>query len=150
MKKLPIMSRLGIVFLTWRRHLESGVRPYGVTLKQQYLLRRLAKGELRPSQIADMLFCDRPTATVVIDNMKKYGWVTSETDAADARQRIVRLTKAGKEKLKELEEKPEDAFDPLACFTEEEREEFERLLKKMQEHFKAYGMYRYKGEEENE
>ncbi len=150
MSKLPVMSRLGIVFLTWRRHLESEIRPYGITLKQLYLLRRLAGKELRPSEIADMLFCDRPTATVVIDNMKRYGWVTSEADISDGRQRIVRLTKAGKEKLKGLENMPEEAIDPLACFTEEERNELERLLRKLQEHFKACGLYQYKGEENHE
>jgi len=144
------MSRLGIVFLTWRRHLESDIRPYGITLPQQYLLRQLAEKDLHPSQIADLLFCDRPTATVVIDNMKRYGWVTSETDSIDGRQRIVRLTEAGREKLKELEGMPEEPVDPLACFTEGEREEFERLLIKLHGHFEALGLYRYKGEGKHE
>ena len=54
---LPVMSRLGVIFLTWRRYLENGIRPYGITLKQQYLLRQLsAEGFLYPSDIADKLF----------------------------------------------------------------------------------------------
>jgi DNA-binding MarR family transcriptional regulator len=150
MKKLPVMARLGIIFLSWRRHLESGARPYGVTLKQQYLLRRLAESDLRPSQIADMLFCDRPTATVVIDNMRRYGWVSSEPDVIDKRQRVVRLKDAGREKLKELQSRPEEPIDPLACFSKDEREEFDRLLIKLHGYFKACGLYKEKGEENDE
>jgi DNA-binding MarR family transcriptional regulator len=140
-RSLPVMSRLGVVFLTWRRHLESGVRPYGVTLKQQYLLRQIAAKEfLYPSDVAEMLFCDRPTATVVINNLKKYGFVQSEKDETNGRRQKVTLTQAGREKAEELANIPEDAIDPLACYSKEEKAEFERLLIKLHRHLKACGL----------
>lgn len=139
--KLPVMSRLGVVFLMWRRHLEGGVRPFDVTLKQQYLLKRLEEREyLYPSEIADMLYCDRPTATVVINNMKKYDWISSEKDPANGRRQRVKLTPPGRDKLAELRGKPVETIDPLACFNDSEKAEFERLLTKLHRHLKACGL----------
>lgn len=138
---LPVMSRLGVVFLMWRRHLESGVRPLNVTLKQQYLLKRFEEREyLYPSEIADMLYCDRPTATVVINNMKKYGWISSEKDPENGRRQRVKLTPPGMEKLAELRGRPAESINPLACFNDSEKAEFERLLKKLHRHLKACGL----------
>ena len=138
---LPVMSRLGVVFLTWRRHLENGIRPYGITLKQQYLLRQLsAEGFLYPSDIADKLFCDRPTATVVINNLKKYGFVYSAKDEDNGRRQRVMLTQKGYEKVAELAQRPGEDIDPLACFTNTEKAEFEKLLVKLHRYLKANGL----------
>jgi DNA-binding MarR family transcriptional regulator len=140
-KSLSTMSRLGVVFLTWRRHLDCGVRPHSITLKQQYVLRQLAAKEyLTPSDIAGMLFCDRPTATVVIGNMKKYGWIQSEKDEENGRRKKVTLTPCGREKLAALALLPQESIDPLACFTDGEKAEFDRLLKKLHGHLKACGL----------
>ena len=138
---LPVMSRLGVVFLTWRRHLENGIRPYGITLKQQYLLKQLsAEGFLYPSDIADKLFCDRPTATVVINNLKKYGFVYSAKDEDNGRRQRVMLTQKGYEKVAELAQRPGEDIDPLACFTNTEKAEFEKLLLKLHRYLKANGL----------
>ncbi len=138
---LPLMTRLGIVFLTWRRHLESNARPHNITLKQQFLLKQLACREfIYPSEIADMLFCDRPTATVVISNLKKNGLVRSEKDPANGRRQLVMLTEAGRQKVAELAGRPQETIDPLACLTAGEQAELERLLKKVQHHLKSCGL----------
>lgn len=135
---LPTMSRLGVIFLTWRRHLEGGVRPYGVTIKQQYLLKQLAAKEyLYPSDIAEMLFCDRPTATVIIGNLKKNGLVDTAKDETNGRRQKVWLTEAGRDKLAEMGKRSPDQFDPLSCFTPEEKAQLDRLLKKLHRHLKA-------------
>ena len=81
------MPRLSVAFLTWRRHLQRHLVPFGITLKQVYVLRQLVRREfLYPSKIAEMLFCDRPTATVVIRNLGKQGWVVREKDEQDRRK----------------------------------------------------------------
>jgi DNA-binding MarR family transcriptional regulator len=138
-KKLPVMSRLGVIFLTWRRYQEKGVKSSNLTLKQYYILKQLLKKEfLNPSEIADMLFCDRPTATVVIDNLKKYGFVTKEKDSEDGKRIQVRITGKGLQQVKKAEEEFEKLtdFDPLACFTEEEEKTLEELLIKLHNHIK--------------
>lgn len=138
-KKLPVMSRLGVVFLTWRRYQEKAVKSNNLTLKQYYILKQLLKKEyLNPSEIADMLFCDRPTATVVIDNLKKYGFITKEKDAEDGKRIRVVITEKGRQQVKLAEEafsKLAD-FDPLSCFSEEEKKTFEELLIKLHNHIK--------------
>lgn len=133
------MSRLGVVFLTWRRYLEKTTKSHALTLNQYYILRQLKQREyLNPSEIAEMLFADRPTATVVIDNLKKYGYVRKERDVKDGKRIRVSITEAGISQVDEAEEDMEKtiAFDPLACLSEEEKQTMEALLVKMQNHMK--------------
>jgi DNA-binding MarR family transcriptional regulator len=138
-KQLSIMARIGTIFLTWRRYQQRDILSHKITLKQLYVLRQLARKDfLYPSQIADILFCDRPTATVVIGNMAREGWVTRRKDAENAKQVKVSLTDKGREKLqtvdKDAASKESSAFDPLGCFTEDERKQLDILLTKLSEH----------------
>jgi DNA-binding MarR family transcriptional regulator len=133
------MDRLGIAFLTWRRALARRLVPYGITLKQAFVLGRLEKQDyLLPSQIARLLFCDRPTATVIVRNMARKGWVERQQDEEDRRQKRVLLTAEGRAKLEEVRAhvwRPVRAsFDPLGCFDEAERRELDRLLAKLGKH----------------
>jgi DNA-binding MarR family transcriptional regulator len=140
--KKTLMERLGTIFLTWRRCLQKGYSPHGITLKQMYLLRKLSSREyLHPSEIAEMLYCDRPTATVIIRNMVRQGWVTREPDPENRKRGRIRITSAGRTKHLELRRdktSPERRFDPAACFTEDERVQFERLLGKLQNHVNTF------------
>ena len=138
--KTQVMGKLGIAFLTWRRYLQRHLVPLGITLKQYYVLRSLGQREfLQPSDIANMLFCDRPTTTVIVRNMEKQGWVNRQKDTQDRRQTRVEITDAGNAKLDEVKQSSlwkaaESGFDPLACFDEAEVDELNRLLAKMGEH----------------
>jgi DNA-binding MarR family transcriptional regulator len=136
--KMSPMSRIGVIFLTWRRCLQKRILPYGITLKQLYILRRLQrKGVLYPSEIATLLYCDRPTATSILNTMKRKGWVNSERDPLNMKKQRIILTDAGLEKLSSLSGfSLEPAFDPMACFTQEESSQFEVLLQKLAIHMK--------------
>ena len=139
---LSIIDRLGIAFLTWRRHLHSRLTPYGITLKQSFVLSRLARQEyLLPSQIARFLFCDRPTVTVIVRNMERQGWVERSTDPGDKRQKRVIITAAGRAKLREVNaqvwQPVAEQMDPLGCFGEEEKAELDRLLRKLNAHLRT-------------
>ena len=138
-KQWPIMQALTVASLTWKRHLQKEVLPHGVTLKQLYVLRQLdRKGVLNPSEIAKMLFCDRPTATVVIKNMEKQGWVKRKLDPNDYRRIMVTLDKKGQVKLKDVVQVLPDSkgpsFDPLSCFTRSEKGQLNKLLAKLNQH----------------
>ena len=136
--ELSGISILGVIFLTWRRCLQKRLHPRGITLKQLYVLRRLEKtGTLSPSRIAELLFCDRPTATSILNTMKRYGWIESAKDPKNRRHHLIRLSPAGREKLASLEGFTLDPdFDPMGCFTESEREVFTELLRKLHHHMK--------------
>ena len=132
------MSRIGVIFLTWRRCLQKRIQPYGITLKQMYILRRLQKRDfLHPSEIAELLFCDRPTATSILHTMKRNGWIISERDPLNMKKQRVILTDSGREKISSLSGfSLEPSFDPMACFTEEERLQFDGMLQKLEDHMK--------------
>ncbi|HYF84521.1 MAG TPA: MarR family transcriptional regulator [Clostridia bacterium] len=136
MRKLSLMSKMGIVFLTWRRALQKELVPHKITLNQQYVLNQLTKREfLYPSQIADMLFCDRPTATVIIKNIEREKWVRREKDIENAKQIRIYITEEGRQKLASLKgaSGPEDMalYDPLMCLTDKEKEQLDTLLTKV-------------------
>lgn len=133
-RQLPLMARLAKVHLTHKRRLQSALQPHGITLKQMYVLRQLLRrGDLNPSVIADELYCDRPTATVIISNMERRGWVRRKADPESKRRVLVELTKDGRRKLEEIRRaSPDDGFDPLDALGAEEREQLEALLVKIQ------------------
>ncbi|SFL44299.1 DNA-binding transcriptional regulator, MarR family [Paenibacillus sp. 1_12] len=135
--KLSIMSRIGVNFLTWQRYLQKQLVPYQITLKQQYVLRNLEnKTFLNPSQIAEILYCDRPTATVIINNMERQRWIRKGKDPHNGKMVHIGITEEGRNKLASLKLalQSEDEFDPLSCFTEEEKQQLGMLLNKMSDH----------------
>ena len=138
-KEMSIMQAITVAALTWKRHHQKNMLPYGITLKQSYVLHQLEEQEaLCPSEIADMIFCDRPTATVVIKNMEKQGWVKRNRDAADFRRIQITLEPAGRAKLEEIAQNQaspqSESFDPLSCFTRTEKEQFSNLLIRLNKH----------------
>ncbi len=133
--KMPLMSMIGVIFLTYRRRLQRALIPHEITLKQVYLLRQLSRKEfLLPSQVAGMLFCDRPTATVIVANMERRGWVRREKDPANRKQIRIAATEAGRAKFQETAPvlaAAEAAAEPLNCLAPEERAQLETLLAKV-------------------
>jgi DNA-binding MarR family transcriptional regulator len=69
--------------------------------------------------------------------MEKSGWLTRARDPDNGKRQRIYITDAGRRKREEIasdQEKPENAFDPEACFSEEERETFILLLNKLEKH----------------
>jgi DNA-binding MarR family transcriptional regulator len=136
-----LMGKLGTSFLIWRRWLARGYAKHGLSLKQYYLLRHLKREEyLYPADIADLLFCDRPTATVVIRNMEKAGWASRMRDPENGKRFRIVLTARGREKLEAARSdprRPEKLFDPLSCFSAEEKSTFDALLTKLVGHLEG-------------
>ncbi len=134
-----IIGQVSIVHLKWTRYLQRLFRPYGINLKQFFTLLQLAKRDfLYPAEIAEMLFCDRPTATVIIRNMEKHGWLTREKDPENRKRIRVMITKKGREKYlsipKSIYRVGQTSFEPLACFSEEEKKMLAQLLARLNTH----------------
>ncbi len=138
----PIMDQIGTAHLTWKRFVQRGLNQYGLNLKQVYLLRRLSEEDfLYPSTIAEELFCDRPTATVIVRNLERKGWVRKEVDPDDGKRVRVLLSQTGAEKLASV---PKSAYrsgmtriDPLECFSTKEVAALESLMDKLLSHLKG-------------
>jgi len=139
-RNLPIMEAIGKSFLIWKHHRQKKILPYKITLKQLYVLRQLERKKfLCPSEIADLLFCDRPTVAVVIKNMEKKGWVKRTLSPNDFRRIHITLEPAGRIKLDEMKKQRDfkgDSFAPLSCFNEKEKLQLAELLTKLNQHLK--------------
>jgi len=136
------MGNIATSFLTWKRYLQRRLLPYEITLKQTRLLAVLAKKpHLFPAEVAEMLFCDRPTATVVLKNMERRGWLQRERDPDDGKRVRVKISKAGRKKLTSLPRSDRSGagstFDPLGCFRASEITQFARLLGKLNKHLQV-------------
>lgn len=100
--QLPI-SRIGVIYLNWTRRLQRLLLPHGITLKQLHVLQELLRRKvLFPAQIADMLYCDRPTASVIIRNLEKQGWIEKEKDLDNRRRFRILITETGRAKVNEV------------------------------------------------
>jgi DNA-binding MarR family transcriptional regulator len=134
------MARLGVAFLTWRRYLQRRYQQFGITIKQLRILEELHKnGKLSPSQIADILFADRPTTTVVINNLEKNGWITKSKDETNRKRTLVTMTASGEEKRHEVRTGLSGGgvvFNPETCYDEEQKRRFHELLDLLEGHFK--------------
>lgn len=133
---MHLMNKLGLVYLSWTRKLKQQLVPHRITLKQQFVLKQLQKTPfLYPHQIADMLYCDRPTASVIIRNMLKQGWVQKIDDDENRKQYKVILTIEGKDKWLSLNgasgKADWDRFDPLKCLNEKELEQLDQIISKV-------------------
>jgi DNA-binding MarR family transcriptional regulator len=135
------MFKIGKVFLTWRRYLQKQLVPHGITLKQLYLLRYLKREEfLYPAQIAEMLFCDRPTATVVVRNIERQGWVRRTPDPDNGKRVRVSITAAGRRKMSSLVDWRSGAsFDPLKGLEKSEKKMLGKLLAKVDRSLQQIG-----------
>jgi DNA-binding MarR family transcriptional regulator len=135
------LSQMAHVIHMFKRYRQTHVTAFGVTVPQFNALVQLERyGELNPSQIADLLFSDRPTTTVIINNLERRGWVERGRDPSNRKYVWIRITDSGRDKLKTLrqaEERQGGGFEPLSCFTKEELSQLEAMLNKLIVHFRS-------------
>jgi DNA-binding MarR family transcriptional regulator len=133
--KVSILTTISEIFLSWRRYHQKGILPHGITLKQLYVLHQLQEKEfLYPSEIADILYCDRPTATVVINNLRKKGWVESNRDPQNKKHIQISLSPEGLKKVREVDNsdfKQYRKFNPLEGINRQERKVLRDLLSRI-------------------
>lgn len=130
------MELVSRAHLQWKRRLARDLAPYRIKPKQIFLLRKLVEAvELAPSQIADLVFADRPTVTSLLKTMERAGWITRRRDPLDGKRVIVEISAAGRKKLASvplhLWRTGKTTFDPEAGLSAAERAESIRLLEKL-------------------
>lgn len=137
-----IMALVGKSHLAWKRFVQKGLVGEGISLKQYYLLLQLAENQtLQPAHVAEMLFCDRPTASVIIRNMAKQGWISRRKDPNNRKHILLSITEAGRAKLEQVRALPDlqarFAKDPLECFSSKDRARFLALMTTFHDHIEA-------------
>ena len=131
-----LMELVSRAHLQWKRRVARDLAPHGVSPKQVFLLRTLAeRGSLSPSEVADLVFADRPTATSMLGTMERAGWISRRRDPQNGKRVIVEVTPAGARKLAAVPPRlwrtGRTTFDPEAGLSASERAEATRLLEKL-------------------
>jgi MarR family transcriptional regulator, organic hydroperoxide resistance regulator len=128
------MACLAESFLLWRRYCQLRIKPLGMSVKQAFILGQLTQSDLNPSQIADLLFTDRATVSVMLQTMTKRGWIKKEKDASNRKFVRISITPLGREKLEELrafEKKLPKREDPFKGFSRQEKADLQRLANQL-------------------
>lgn len=124
-------------YFAGRALMETTLRPFGLGATQWYVLHQLAtEGPTRQRDLLRHLEVERATLSVIVKSLVRRGWVAQDADAADQRQKLLRLTPAGTEfwaGLPDLSFIRAVAFDgidvaDIAVATEVLRRATERLL----------------------
>lgn len=137
-----VMALIGKSHLGWKRFIQKGLVGEGISLKQYYLLLQLEENiSLQPAQVAALLFCDRPTASVIIRNMEKNGWIRREKDPKNRKFIDLFITPLGREKLEHTRNLPSltnrFAANPMACFSQEQAKIFLEMLRTFHHHIET-------------
>ena len=139
-RPLLALSQMAQVMYMFRRYRQTHVAAFDLTVPQFNVLVQLDRhGELNPSRIANLLFSDRPTTSVILRNLERRGWIERDRDETNRKYIVIRITGEGRAKLRQLREAEESQsgdFDPLACFTKAELTHLEELLDKLIVHFR--------------
>lgn len=134
--KLSVIGRIGVISLMWKRYLQKQLLPHNITLKQTYLLKQLIRVDfLYPAKISELLFCDRPTASVIIGNLVKNGWVQKDHDPENKKRFRISITLLGAKKVNQVLEagyQGDKSLDPKTILTEQEMKILEGALIKLQ------------------
>ncbi len=134
--KLSVIGRIGVISLMWKRYLQKQLLPHNITLKQTYLLKQLIRVDfLYPAKISELLFCDRPTASVIIGNLVKNGWVQKDHDPENKKRVRISITLLGAKKVNQVLEagyQGDKSLDPKTILTEQEMKNLEGALIKLQ------------------
>ncbi|EKQ54456.1 MULTISPECIES: MarR family transcriptional regulator [unclassified Clostridium] len=133
-----LTEKIAWLFLEWRRFNQKRLVIYDITLQQRALLNELNKNEfLAPNEIADYLHCDRPTASFIIKNLEKKGWIYRKKDEKNAKYHKIIISENGKEVLQRVNSSvPPIKISPFDVLTSEESNQLFYLLKKCEDRMK--------------
>lgn len=105
---------------------------YDLSLGQFAVLEALYhKGDLSVGEVQKKILSTSGTITVIINNLVKRGLLERLTDIHDKRKRVLHITEEGKELIKEVfPENRTVIIDSMAHWSEEEKEQMLKILKK--------------------
>ncbi|MEM1048955.1 MAG: MarR family transcriptional regulator [Pseudomonadota bacterium] len=118
--------------------LKEDLRQHGLSISNWRILAVLdARDRATVNELSDFAMVEQSTTSHMIDRMEADGWVIRQNAPGDARIRSVTMTEAGKRKFEEIRHIPAaHTRRALHGISPEERDAFERLLKKMTENLK--------------
>jgi DNA-binding MarR family transcriptional regulator len=110
----------------WRRNVVEATE---LPFSRVRALKRIAKGPISLGDLAEAMTCDRPAATVAVNDLVERGLAERRVDDSDARLKIVSITKEGKRVMSAAYAVHDPAPDALADLPAKDRAELVRILK---------------------
>lgn len=109
------------------------IKNHNLTPMQFGVLEALyTKGELTIGQLIEKNLSTSGNMTVVIRNLERDGWIHKVTHPEDKRIALISLTEAGRQRIESiLPEHYENVHSIFAVLTEEEKQVFKSILKKV-------------------
>jgi DNA-binding MarR family transcriptional regulator len=101
----------------------------GLPFSRIRALKRIAKAPISLGDLAEAMACDRPAATVAVNDLVERGLVERRVDESDARLKIVSITKEGKRVMSAAYTVDDPTPDALADLPAKDRAELVRILK---------------------
>lgn len=103
---------------------------FNITVDQWLVLKHLAEHEeMKQNELAELLFKDNPTLTRIIDLLCDKGLTERQIHPEDRRSFIVKLTKEGQTKVKQLRPKIKDVrLKAWEGLTEKDFRHFKKVL----------------------
>ena len=127
---MPFWSRL-----IWWMGMEPvfrGMMEAGLSESEHVVLQHLRRASLSVAEVGECLFISHSAASRAVDRLVRDGYVQREENRVDRRQKVLSLTGEGTALAASLEAMLASGVEPmLAGLTENEREQFRRLLLRM-------------------
>lgn len=121
-----LMSRASHVLNT---ELTAALEDVGISPRAHSVLATAMTGELTQSEIARTVGLDKTTMVVTVDELEAAGLAERRPSATDRRARVIGVTEAGAEKVREAEDVLDRVRnDVLSALPAGEREAFLRAL----------------------
>ncbi|MFH0521762.1 MarR family winged helix-turn-helix transcriptional regulator [Streptomyces sp. M41] len=93
-------------------------------------------GEMRMSKLAELLAVDMSVTSRHVAHVAERGWIERSPDPADKRSRILRLTAAGEERVREMSRRTTQLLaERLSDWTDDEVAQLTRLMTRLRASF---------------
>ena len=93
-------------------------------------------GEMRMSRLAELLAVDMSVTSRHVAHVAERGWIERSPDPADKRSRILLLTPAGEDRVREMSRRtPQLLAERLSDWTDEEVGQLTSLMARLRESF---------------
>ena len=110
----------------WRRKVGEAT---GLPFSRIRALKRIAKGPISLGDLAEAMSCDRPAATVAVNDLVERGLAERRVDESDARLKIVSVTKEGKRVMTAVHAVSDPAPNVLVDLPAKDLADLVRILK---------------------
>jgi DNA-binding MarR family transcriptional regulator len=113
---------------SWKR---AVVEKTGLPFSRIRILIRLDRRPMSVKQVAQAATIDAPAATVAVNDLEARGLVVRETDPANRRCKVVSLTDAGRDVVRQIDALPDPAPAVLSSLTDHELKALQGILGKV-------------------